>query len=104
MTSTRSTKVTGMVLVSGRTYRIARVTAGVYEAVRLIDDERIGTFSSTSPRRLAEATDEQLLGQIAQAALRQARTSWGKMQAAAKIESECRQERLPTRFGVRHYR
>jgi hypothetical protein len=88
MTTLRSMKVTGMVLVSGRTYRIVRVTAGVYEAVRLIDDKRMGTFSSTSPRRLAEAWDEQLLGQIAQAALRQARTSWGKIQAAPTVAAD----------------
>jgi hypothetical protein len=66
----------GMVQVRGNTYRIARVTPGTYEAIRLIDDLRVGTFSSRPPMRLvAEACDAQLLLEIAHAALRQAKTS-----------------------------
>lgn len=70
-------KITGMVQVEGNTYRIVRVTSGKYEAVRLSDDLRVGTFSSQPPARLApEACDERLLREIAHVALRQARTSW----------------------------
>lgn len=69
--------ITGMVQVEGKTYRIVRVTPGKYEAVRLSDDQRVGTFSSEAPARFApEACDERLLREIAHVALRQARTSW----------------------------
>ena len=71
--------VTGMVQVEGNTYRIVRVTAGKYEAVRLSDDQRVGTFSSQAPAQFApEACDERLLREIAHVALRQARTSWAR--------------------------
>lgn len=71
--------VTGMVQVEGNTYRIVRVTAGKYEAVRLSDDRRVGTFSSQAPAQfLPEACDERLLREIAHVALRQARTSWAR--------------------------
>lgn len=67
----------GMVQVFGNTYRIARIAPGTYEAVRLIDDLRVGTFSSRPPMRLApEACDERVLLEIAHAALRSAKTSW----------------------------
>ena len=67
----------GMVQVLGSTYRISRVTPGTYEAIRLSDDLRVGTFSTRPPMRLAaEACDERLLLEIAHAALRQAKTSW----------------------------
>jgi hypothetical protein len=69
--------VMGMVQVLGTTYRIARITSGVYEAIRLSDDLRVGTFSTRPPMRLAaEACEEILLLEIAHAALRQAKTSW----------------------------
>jgi hypothetical protein len=67
----------GMVHVMGSTYRIARVTPGLYEAVRVKDDVRVGTFSSRPPMRLSvEACELQLLAEIAHAAFRQAKTSW----------------------------
>lgn len=70
--------ITGMVQVEGNTYRIVRVTPGRYEAVRISDNQRVGTFSSQPPVRLApEACDERLLLEIAHTALRRARTSWG---------------------------
>lgn len=72
-----TTTIMGMVQVLGSTYRIARITPGTYEAVRLSDDLRVGTFSSRPPMRLAaEACDEHLLLEIAHAALRAAKTSW----------------------------
>jgi len=72
--------ITGMVQVLGNTYRITRVTPGTYEAVRLSDDLRVGTFSSRPPMRLAaEACAESLLVEIAHAARRQARTSWARL-------------------------
>lgn len=77
-----------MVQVFGRTYRIVRVTPGSYEAVRLSDDVRMGTFSTQPPMRLsAETCDERLLGEIAHAALRQARTSWSRHQLGVKVAS-----------------
>lgn len=75
--------IMGMVQVQGSTYRIARVTPGLYEAIRLSDDVRVGTFSNHPPMRLhAECCDQHLLLEIAHAALRQAKTSWAKLRGA----------------------
>ena len=41
--------VKGMVQVAGVTYRIVRVERGMYDVVRILDDQRVGQFR-TIPR------------------------------------------------------
>ena len=70
-----------MVQVFGTTYRIHCVAPGTYDAVRLLDDVRMGSFSGGRPLQLdspvgADAGTESLLRQIAQTAIRMARTHW----------------------------
>jgi hypothetical protein len=66
-----------MVQVAGNTYRIVRLARGTYEAVRLRDDECVGRFASGPPLQIETWNgDEALIRGIAQAAVRQAKTSW----------------------------
>lgn len=69
--------VKGMVQVAGVTYRIVRVSRGVYDVVRILDDVRVGTFRN-GPRVEAKALgiDEELMREIARAAIQGAKTSW----------------------------
>jgi hypothetical protein len=66
-----------MVLVSGLTYRIVPVENGAYDAVRVLDDVRMGSFSSR-PRLdvISMIGGVPLLRRIAQAAIRRAQTRW----------------------------
>jgi hypothetical protein len=61
-----------MISVRGRTYRIVPVGSGVYDAIRLLDDTRIGSFGGGS----SPVGDDGLLRQIAETALRSAKTHW----------------------------
>ncbi len=66
-----------MVLVSGLTYRIVQTQRGSYDAVRLLDDVLMGSFSSQAPFSVTSATGgDALLRSIAQGAMRGARTRW----------------------------
>jgi hypothetical protein len=69
-------KVKGMVLVAGVTYRIVRVGTGAYSAVRIQDDEEVGSFT-TSPALSVDArlVSADLLRDIARFAIHSARTS-----------------------------
>jgi hypothetical protein len=66
-----------MVSVSGLTYRIIPVEGGGYEAVRLLDDVRIGSFRSLPALDVTSAIGgSKLLRRIAQAAIQRAQTRW----------------------------
>jgi hypothetical protein len=66
-----------MVLVSGFTYRIVPIEDGAYDAVRVLDDVRMGSFTSHSPLDVSSTIGGiPLLRRIAQAAIRRARTRW----------------------------
>lgn len=69
--------VKGMVQVAGTTYRVVRLAEGCYEAIRLLDDGRVGTFRS-SPRLevLSSAIEPALMLAIGRAAVHGAKTSW----------------------------
>jgi hypothetical protein len=71
------TVVKGMVRVNSVTYRIARVKAGQYKIVRLLDDVPVGEFAlgaRTEP--LCDDAAPELIREIARAALQGGRTSW----------------------------
>jgi hypothetical protein len=71
------TSVKGMVQVNSVTYRIVRVSAGQYDVVRLLDDERVGMFALSGQAAVAwEGSEPELLREIARAALRGGRTTW----------------------------
>jgi hypothetical protein len=77
--------VKGMVAVAGRTYRIVRIEAGHYAAVRLLDDVQVGTFHSY-PKLAVYPTqiESALLLAIARQAIHGAKTSWvGSIQPSA---------------------
>jgi hypothetical protein len=70
--------VKGMVQVAGVTYRIVRVERGMYDVVRILDDQRVGQFR-TIPR--VEVTAElgagdETMAEIAKAAVKWGKTSW----------------------------
>lgn len=69
--------VKGMVQVAGVTYRIVRVSRGLYDVVRILDDVRVGTFRN-GPRVqvTALAIEDGLMREIARAAIQGAKTSW----------------------------
>lgn len=70
--------VKGMVQVVGVTYRIVRVERGVYDVVRILDDQRVGQFR-TIPRVEVTASlspDDTTMTEIAKAAVKWGKTSW----------------------------
>lgn len=70
--------VKGMVQVTGVTYRIVRVERGMYDVVRILDDQRVGQFR-TIPRvevTSAQGADDATMAEIAKAAVKWGKTSW----------------------------
>ena len=81
--------VTGMVQISGATYRIARVLPHVYEAVRILDNQVAGWFTSDLSVVAPHAVDLPTLRIVAQEAVKQGKTSWvGRAGAAAESKLE----------------
>jgi hypothetical protein len=71
------TVVKGMVQVAGTTYRIIRLRRGQYDVVRILDDQRVGQFSTgTSVEVSPELVDYGVLREIARVAVQGAKTSW----------------------------
>jgi len=69
--------VKGMVQVAGGTYRIVRLRQGAYEVVRILDDARVGTFTSVPTIQVTSSDiDPALMELIARAAIHGAKTSW----------------------------
>lgn len=69
--------VKGMVLVGGKTYRIVRLGRGEYEVVRILDDARVGTFSTQPKLQVTSHTIElPIITQIARSALMGGKLSW----------------------------
>jgi len=67
----------GMVQVSGKTYRIMKVSPQSYEVVRILDDVRIGHFEVTPRLHMQpEGVPRELLLEIAMTALKEAKLSW----------------------------
>ena len=68
--------VKGMVQVAGTTYRICR-TSGHYEAIRILDDQRVGTFI-TQPKLSITSTsiEPPIMMEIALCAMKKGHTSW----------------------------
>lgn len=69
--------VKGMVQVAGVTYRIVRIERGMYDAVRILDDQRVGQFR-TIPRVevTASVAADDTMAEIAKAAVKWGKTSW----------------------------
>jgi hypothetical protein len=69
--------VKGMVQVAGTTYRIVRIGPSRYEAVRILDDSRVGVFV-TDPK--LEVTSHRIelpfMTEIARLAVKRGKTSW----------------------------
>ena len=69
--------VKGMIQVAGTTYRIVRVAHGQYNVIRILDDARVGAFSSgTAAKAVANGIDDRLMREIARIAIQGAKTSW----------------------------
>ena len=69
--------VKGMVLVGGKTYRIVRLEPGQYEVVRILDDARVGTFSTLPKLQITSHSIElPVMTQIARSALMGGKLSW----------------------------
>lgn len=70
-------QVKGMVQVSGVTYRIVRIERGMYDVVRILDDQRVGQFR-TIPRVevTAAVSSAESIAEIAKAAVKWGKTSW----------------------------
>lgn len=69
--------VKGMVLVAGTTYRITRMSSGMYEVTRILDDQSVGTFQVGPPLQVeARGIEPNLLKDIGRTAVQSARTSW----------------------------
>jgi hypothetical protein len=71
--------VKGVVVVGRVSYRVTKLNAGKYEVVRILDDQRVGTFES-EPRLVVEpeGIEPELLREIAIAGLKQAKISWSQ--------------------------
>jgi hypothetical protein len=66
-----------MISVWGRTYRIVSAGSGTYDAIRLLDDVLVGSFGDGPSFRVNSPTaGEALLRQIAETAIRLAKTRW----------------------------
>jgi hypothetical protein len=69
--------VKGMVQVVDCTYRIVRLEKGIYEAVRILDDVRVGSFSGALGVAVTPYCIERgLMEAIARAAIHGGKTSW----------------------------
>jgi hypothetical protein len=68
--------VKGMVQVGGTTYRIVRLERGHYEVIRILDDERLGTFRPRPKLEITSSVDEKLVVRVARAAIQTGKTSW----------------------------
>lgn len=69
----------GVVVVGQVSYRVTKLHTGKYEVVRILDDQRVGTFES-EPRLVVEpeGIEPELLNEIAIAALKQGKISWAQ--------------------------
>jgi hypothetical protein len=74
--------IKGMVQFESLTYRIVKVRRATYDAIRILDDVRIGTFQ-TVPRLSVypTGTDDAVLRAVAMMAIMQATTSWLRLDA-----------------------
>jgi hypothetical protein len=78
--------IKGMVQFESLTYRIVKVRRATYDAIRILDEVRIGTFQ-TVPRLTVHATgtDDAVLRAVATMAMRQATTSWLRLEAVTPL-------------------
>jgi hypothetical protein len=66
-----------MVQISGKTYRIMKVSSHGYEVIRILDDMRIGSFDVTPRLQVRpDGVPRELLYEIALTALKEAKLSW----------------------------
>jgi hypothetical protein len=66
-----------MVSVLGLTYRIVPVADGAYDAVRVLDDVRMGSFEGHRPLDVSSTIGgDSLMRRIARAAVQTAQTRW----------------------------
>ncbi|HYO97579.1 MAG TPA: hypothetical protein VER33_23875 [Polyangiaceae bacterium] len=78
------TRVQGMVLVAGTTYRIECKGPSQYRVVRILDDAPVGSFCTAPRLELMDLSiDPILMRQIARAAVATARTNWDRLQSSA---------------------
>ena len=68
--------VKGMVQVAGTTFRIERVAPSRYDVIRIVDDERVGTFQTAPVKVLDHSVDYELVRDIALAAVHEGKISW----------------------------
>ena len=70
-------RVKGMVQVLGSTYRVVRLEEGVYEAIRILDDARVGRFRTFPVAGLISTViEEGVMREIVRASIHGAKTSW----------------------------
>lgn len=70
-------QVKGMVQVGGVTYRIVRIERGMYDVVRILDDQRVGQFRTIPRVEVTGATTSaETIAEIAKAAVKWGKTSW----------------------------
>ncbi len=70
-------QVKGMVQVAGVTYRIVRIERGMYDVVRILDDQRVGQFRTIPRVEVTAATaPAETMAEIAKAAVKWGKTSW----------------------------
>jgi hypothetical protein len=66
-----------MVQVAGTTYRIVRRERGHYDVIRILDDERVGSFRSIPALQLTSCEiDTEGMNDIARAAVQGGKTTW----------------------------
>ncbi len=69
--------IKGMVQVAGRTYNIVRVARGQYSVIRILDDQRVGSFTSRPTAAVtADGIEPALLREIMRVDIHGAKTSW----------------------------
>jgi hypothetical protein len=70
-------QVKGMVQVSGVTYRIVRIERGMYDVVRILDDQRVGQFRTIPRVEVTGASaSAETIAEVAKAAVKWGKTSW----------------------------
>ena len=70
-------QVKGMVQVSGVTYRIVRVERGMYDVIRILDDQNVGRFPTIPRVEVTSAVaSAETIAEIAKAAVKWGKTSW----------------------------
>jgi hypothetical protein len=87
-----------MIQHDGATYRIVKVGKGKYDVIRILDENKLGSFETIPKLRVhpQKADDEKLLLELSLTALKQAKISWQNLTAPRVPKSTPAAMKMPS--------